>query len=332
MERRALSQLLTVFGAGTAISSAAREGIFAGGKNTLGDLLDLDEWERTVHEYGQLLTVRPAGALTKDLAADLLAVGELLKRKMAESERRRMLRVSARLSACLAIDLEAPVTSVPCVPPGPPPSMPPTSPGTPPCACGCAAGWPKRQLDRTPGERHHRFGRRGHRHRKRGAVGGVGPRSRCTRLCRGRPGRRCWSPRLPCGGRADFRAVSWRWWGTNGLRLPGDPFALVKVLRQVLVGDGRARETVARALSLYPAEAQSARSNLTLMDAAALIRAREVEAGLQQALTVVEKHPDAATAARKVLVGQILRTLPEQARQMPAARELRALASPDESF
>lgn len=89
---------------------------------------------------------------------------------------------------------------------------------------------------------------------------------------------------------------------------------------------------MARALSLYPAEAQSARSNLTLMDAAALIRAREVEAGLQQALTVVEKHPDAATAARKVLVGQILRTLPEQARQMPAARELRALASPDESF
>ncbi|MBA9002268.1 hypothetical protein [Thermomonospora cellulosilytica] len=95
----------------------------------------------------------------------------------------------------------------------------------------------------------------------------------------------------------------------------------------ILAGDSRARETVAHALDLYPSDAHGPRSNLELMDAAALIRAREVEAGLEQALTVVERHPDATTAARVVLTGQILRTLPSKARELPAARELQALTA-----
>jgi hypothetical protein len=54
--------------------------VLSGIEQALGDPLDLDTWEATVQEYAQLLVTRPAGALIEDLVADIVAVGEILKR------------------------------------------------------------------------------------------------------------------------------------------------------------------------------------------------------------------------------------------------------------
>ncbi|GAA2429414.1 hypothetical protein GCM10010191_48520 [Actinomadura vinacea] len=62
------------------------------------------------------------------------------------------------------------------------------------------------------------------------------------------------------------------------------------------------------------------------MEAAYLVRTREIDAGLQQALTAL-KDTHIATTARLTLADMVLRTLPEQARGLPAARELRELTT-----
>jgi len=328
MRRRAALQLLAALGAGAAIPPAVFETALAGIEDALGNPLDLDEWERTAHEYGQLLTVRPAGALTRDLTADLLAIGELLTRQMPDTDRQRMLRVSAALSACLAIDLG----------------------GTGDLRATRATWATAKRAADASGDTTLRVWVRGRAAQEACWTGR--PAETITALANEGIALAAGTPSPGLARAQAARAYAAATQGDTAQarvflaaaeqtfdHLPNADerrtiFAFLeshlwwsKSYVHVLTADDRARETVAGALSLYPTEAHGARSNLALMDAIALIHAREVEAGLQQALTVLEKYPDATTSGRKVLLGQVLQTLPEQARELPSARELRALAS-----
>ena len=327
MRRRAALHLLAALGAGAAIPPGVLEEVLGGVEDALGNPLDVDEWDRTVHEYGQLLMVRPAGALIKDLTADLVSVGELLKRKMAESERRRMLRVSAGLSACLAIDLgdvgevRAARTTWATAKRaadasgdtalrawvrgraaedacwiGRPASVIDSLTSE---AVAIAGGAPSAGLARAYAARTYAAVARGDVAQARSSLAET---ERVFEALLGQDGQSVFA----------FRETQMRW---------------AESYVHTLVGDNRSRETVARALDLYPPAAHGPRSNLALMDAIALIREREIDAGLQRALTTLEDHRDATTAGRAVLVGHILQALPPTARQLPAARELRALTS-----
>ncbi|WP_289008892.1 XRE family transcriptional regulator [uncultured Thermomonospora sp.] len=327
MRRRAALQLLAALGAGAAIPPAVLETALAGIEDALGNPLDLDEWDRTVHEYGQLLMVRPAGALIKDLTADIVAVGELLKRQMTESERRRLLRVSAGLSACLAIDLGDTgqiraarttwATAKHAADASGDTALRVWVRGRA-AQDACWTGRPASVIDDLISEAI--------------AISGGTPSAGLARAHTARA-----YATVAQGNVAQAHASL-----TEATRtfeaLPSQDGQSVFTFQETqlrwsesyvrtLAGDAQSRDTVARALALYPPEAHGPRSNLALMNAVALIHAREVEAGLQQALTVLEKYPDATTAGRKVLLGQVLQTLPEQARELPSARELRALAS-----
>ncbi|MFG2005710.1 hypothetical protein ACGFNU_41835 [Spirillospora sp. NPDC048911] len=92
-------------------------------------------------------------------------------------------------------------------------------------------------------------------------------------------------------------------------------------------GDKKAEVTLTQALALYPTDAVTPAGNLRLMQAAYLVRAREIDAGLQQAITTMQGHLRPVSSGTTILVGNVLRALPDQARALPAARDLRALAS-----
>ncbi|WP_233358852.1 XRE family transcriptional regulator [Thermomonospora amylolytica] len=327
VRRRAALQLLAALGAGAAIPPGALERVLGGIDDALGNPVDLDEWERTVHEYGQVLMTRPAGALIQDLTADIIAVGELLKRQLDAMERTGLLRVSASLSGLLAIDL-----------------------GDIGDQRAARVSWAtaKRAADAS-GDTELQVWVRGRAAqdacwagRPQAVITGlaaeaieIAGESPSAGLARAHAARVCLAASQGDFARAHASLAELK--RTFDL-LPQDTEQSVLAFRETqlrwaesyvytFAGDRRARDTVAHALHLYPSDAHGPRSNLELMDAAALIRAREVEAGLERALTVVERHPDATTAGRVALTGQILQMLPHKARELPAARELRALTS-----
>ena len=92
-----------------------------------------------------------------------------------------------------------------------------------------------------------------------------------------------------------------------------------------LIGDNRAEQAVSDALALYPPGTLGPVANLQVIKAMGLVKSRDIDAGLDQTLTTLHGLP--ISPARRRMAGQILRTLPDQARTLPAARELRALTS-----
>ncbi|WP_067461681.1 helix-turn-helix domain-containing protein [Actinomadura macra] len=105
MRRRTAVQVIAAFGAGTALPPHVIESVFAGIEDALGNPFDIAEWERVVHRYGLQLLAEPAGSLISGVAADITALGELLKRAGSASEKAELFRIGAGLSALLAMDL-----------------------------------------------------------------------------------------------------------------------------------------------------------------------------------------------------------------------------------
>ncbi|MGP3914285.1 helix-turn-helix domain-containing protein [Nonomuraea sp. 10N515B] len=105
MQRRAAMKLLGALAAGATIPAGSLEAALAGVERSLGirDEFDLDEWERTVWEYGQLYYSQPPGAMVSDLAADLVEVTGLLNRSRPPVQAG-LHQVCARLSALMATD------------------------------------------------------------------------------------------------------------------------------------------------------------------------------------------------------------------------------------
>ncbi len=325
VKRRAALQLITALTAGATIPPGALETVFSGIEDALGNPLDIHEWERTVHEYGQQLMTQPAGALVNGLTADVIAVGNLLQRQHGMAEAANLLRVSAGLSACLAIDL-----------------------GDSGDKRAARISWnvAKRAADAS-GDRDLRVWVRGRGAQDAAFTGR--PEGVVTELAAeaisiadGTPSAglaRAHSARIYLAvdqGDGATALESLEALKRTFAQLPAGSGAqsvlnyqesqlrLSEAYAQVATGDRRADATLAQAFRLYPSTAHGPRDNLALMQAVAQVRSREIEAGLEHAVTVLSSS-GSATAARTFLAKQLLRTLPDQARALPAAREVREL-------
>ncbi|HEY8481198.1 MAG TPA: XRE family transcriptional regulator, partial [Spirillospora sp.] len=325
MRRRAALQLLTAVSAGAVIPPGALEQILSGIDAALGNPVDLDDWDRVVQEYGQRLIQEPPGALVTGLTADIVAVGELLKRHLAEHERAGLLRVAAGLSGLLAMDL-----------------------GDVGDQRAARVTWAtaRRAADRS-GDQALRVWVRGRAAQDAAWAGR--PASVVEDLAD--------EALLIAGGTAlpgAARALAARAYlaadqgdtaaATAALddltdmfdRLPPSGGQMVLAyaepqLRwahayvQTWTGNPRAADTAQEAIAMYPAGAAGPIANLKLMQAAAMVQAREVTAGLEQALTTMQRFPP--TTARTSVAKHILRTLPSEARELSAAKELHAITT-----
>ncbi|WP_245974631.1 XRE family transcriptional regulator [Thermomonospora umbrina] len=325
MKRRVALQLLAALGAGATVPPGTIETVLGGIEDALGNPVDLDEWESVVHEYGQALITRPAGALIADLTFDIAAVGALLQRNPTGHERAGLMRVSAGLSGLLAIDL-----------------------GDVGNKRAARISWAtaKRAADAS-GDDDLRVWVRGRAAedacwaaRPTGVIGdltgeaiNIAGQTQSAGLARAHAARAYAAAiagealqaqasltdlmrtfdHLPQGAQQSVL--------TFGRAQLGWAEAYVRTV----TGDDRAQETVAQTISLYPPNARGPISNLRLMEASALVQAREVETGLQHAITTIQEAPDATTAGRTILARQILHALPSSSRTLPAARELREL-------
>ncbi|GAA4239752.1 hypothetical protein GCM10022254_61280 [Actinomadura meridiana] len=325
VKRRAALQLITALTAGAAIPPGSLEHALSGIDAALGNPLDLDEWDRTVHEYGQRFGTTPPGTFTAALTADIVAVGDLLNRRLPDSDRAGLLRVAAGLSGLLAIDLgdtgdwrAARITWA---------TARRAADGSGDQALrvwvrGRAAqdafwaGRPVSVTDDLAGEALAINGgalfpgaacalaARAYAAADQGDTATADDAlSELEALCEGLPS---------AVGRSvlGFREPQLRW-----------AESYVRTCTQ----DVRAATAVGRALALYPSQSRGAVGNLKLMQASVLVEQREVNVGLEQAITAFHASP--ATTFRSSLAGRILRTLPGEARALPAARELRAITA-----
>ncbi|WP_242613957.1 helix-turn-helix domain-containing protein [Actinomadura roseirufa] len=328
VKRRAALQIVTALAAGTAIPPRALETVLSGIDDALGNPLDLDEWEAVVHEHGQLLTARHAGALINPLTADLVAVGDLLKRHRNDSAHLGLLRVSAGLSSLLAIDL-----------------------GDVGEQRGARLSWATaRRAADASGDRDLRVWVRG-REAAEGQWSGR-PDTLVNRLAaeavaiaENRP-----SPGLAsalgaqayasakrsdhAGARTALssraKAIESQRLRTSGLSSPQllGPTSLHWREAHVLIalGDTRAATgALDQARALHSTTMSGPVSTLEMLRAFSLVKSREFAAGLEHAVTTIEAWP--LSASRRHLVGEILGSLPDKARTLPAAQELRTLTA-----
>ncbi|MFF5261887.1 XRE family transcriptional regulator [Actinomadura viridis] len=327
VKRRAALQLLAAFGAGTAVPPGVLEQVLSGVEEALGNPLDIDEWERVVDEHARRIARQPAGALVPELAPDIIAVGELLKKGLSAAERTGLLRVSGGLSALLAIDL-----------------------GDVGDKRAARVSWTttKRIADAS-GDRDLRVWVRGRAAEE--ACWAERPSkvisdltTEAVEIADGSP-----SPGLvrahaaraylaaARGDRSQADSALSDLHRTFGKLTPSanapSPFTFreshlrwAETYVHAMLGDDRGTTTLDRALALYTPTSFRAVLNLELMRAAMLVKDRDIDTGLQHAVTIIERWPHEKSAGRRVLSNQILRTLPEKARTLPAARELHALA------
>ncbi len=325
MERRAAMRLLAALSAGAAIPPGILDTIMAGVDRATGEF-GLDEWERTVWEYGYRLVSGTVGALVPSLSADLGEVGRLLDHTHNPGARAGLLRVSAQLAFLLGQDL---------------------------INLGhMDAGWRSfrtaRRAADASGDSYLSTWIRGRE--ARAAYWAGEPAPIVLRLCEDAqragsatglaPAHEARSYALAAAGDAPGalaalndhaeaferlpRSVTSDRLSTWGLAQGGvlwtDAYA------HALTGNpGEALRAADRALALYPSERWSETANIRLIQAYSLIRDREVSEGLGHAAAVVQGPP--ITPARRMITGQILAALPDKAKTLPAARELRALTS-----
>ncbi|MFI0446804.1 XRE family transcriptional regulator [Actinomadura sp. 6N118] len=330
VKRRAALQLITALGAGAAIPPGALETVLSGITDALGNPLDIDEWDANVHEYGQVLPTRPAGALVQDLTADLIAVGQLLERPHSEQDRAGLMRVSAGLSGLLAIDL-----------------------GDAGDQRAARVAWStaSRAADAS-GDRDLRVWVRG-RAAQDAAMAGrpavtvirlagdaikIADSAPSTGLARAYAARSYAATQQGDTAQAhDALAALTQTFDrlpdstgrqTNPLSYGATQLLWAKAYVRALTGDRTADETVDQALALYPRSATAPIINLSLMRAALLVKTGEIDTGLEHAIKNLQHNQGRVmTAAGRTITQKIVAALPHQARSLPAAQELRALTA-----
>ena len=103
MDRRTLLQLTSAVGINAAATAA-----FAASFTDLDDALterahtNADQWQSTTWEYAQKIWVAPPGALIGDLASDVMALGAALKREGRPQVRRELLRAGSEICTYMA--------------------------------------------------------------------------------------------------------------------------------------------------------------------------------------------------------------------------------------
>ncbi|MFC5747372.1 XRE family transcriptional regulator [Actinomadura rugatobispora] len=326
VKRRAALQLLAAIGTGASVPPGVLEELLSGVDHVLGRTADVEEWEQTVRDYGHQIYRRPFDALIPDLIADIVAVGELLKKGRPPREQAGLLRVSAGLTGVLAETL---------------------------CNVGedraARRTWSTaRRAADASGDRELRVWVRG-RAAQHVSWAGNSHHAVMTmvddaaHIANGTP----FSGLARGYAAGAYQAASQ---GDNVTahksldmlkrtfeqlpRSSSEPTVLDFQESQLLwseayvrtiSGDRRAVTAVENARALYPSTARVPITNLDLMRAIDLVKSGEVREGLDLAVTSLTDRPRPVLATRQ-LVGQVLSTLPEPARTLPAARDLRALS------
>jgi len=327
VRRRAALQLLAALGAGAAIPPSALETTLAGIEKALGNPLDLDEWERAVREYAYLINRTPVGTYLGDLIADVIAVGRLLDQGQPDAVRTGVLRISAGLSALLAIEL-----------------------GDVGNRRGARLAWgTARRAADASGDRELQVWVRAREaeealwagappadiHALTAEAAAIADGKPCSGLPRVHAVRACLAAesgdrttahremavlndvfeRLPEGITSDPSTFGW---GPSRLRWN-------EAYVYTLTGDDRGMAAVDEAIALYPPGTLGPVANLHMIRAMGLLRDREIDAALDTSVTTLQRLP--ISPARRHMTNQILQALPDKARELPSARELRALAS-----
>ncbi|WP_131736222.1 helix-turn-helix transcriptional regulator [Actinomadura roseirufa] len=334
VKRRATLQIISAIAAGTVIPPRALENILSGVQDALGNPLNLDAWEAAVHEHGRLLELRPIGDVIGALLTDLVAVGDLLKRHGGTPATSGLFRVSAGLSGMLAIKM--------------------SDFGDQRAA---RLSWTNaRQAADASGDQDLRVWVRGRAAQEAfwAQQSGEVVTELATEAIEVAAGR-------PSGGLAGaYSARAFAAAEQGDVRQV--PVALAELKRTVdrlpeprgllartpldfrepqlhwtdsyahsRIGAKKAEATITRAHAAYPATSFVPRANLSVMRAAVLVKERDVDSGLNEAVTTLRSQFEAEVGnipwARR-LGRNVLDALPEKARALPAARELHALSSP----
>ncbi|QXJ21634.1 XRE family transcriptional regulator [Actinomadura graeca] len=328
VKRRAALRLFTATSAGTAVPAGVMEEIFSGVDRALDHTVNVDEWDQAVHEYGQRITARSAGALIQNLVADVITVGQLLERTHVPSDRAGLMRVSAGLSGLLAVELDDVGDDR---------------------AARISWNIARRAADAS-GNRDVRVWIRGRAAQagyrvERSDQAVINLTDEAIRIADGRPSaglarahaaRACLAAERGDGEgalaaiektRETFETLPQGTDGQTTLSFSESQLLGAETFVFVHLGDKRASAALEHALALYPPKAQTSITSLQMMRAASLVKARDIDSGLQHAVTVIQDRRDAVKAGTRLLARQILHMLPDQARALPAARELRALMS-----
>ncbi|GGM82789.1 hypothetical protein GCM10010106_31880 [Thermopolyspora flexuosa] len=335
MERRAAMQFLAALGTTAVVPPSAIQAILSEVNRAIGDRgdFDLDDWDRTVWEYGFRTNSGPLGALIGELTADIVQVKRLLDDNPTPSERAGLLRIIAGLNQILAGELTHMQE---------------------PSAARRAHATARRAADAS-GDRDLRVAVRAG-HAWNAYALGEHPRIVLRRLddaihiANGAPSAGLANAyatrafvlavqadagdgdkdaavdalhnlhdvfeRLPASATEDEVSI----WGfaERALRFSeAHTFALTGRRRE-------AEQAISQAFALYPPELVHGLANLRLIQAYTLVRQNDIPQGLDHAMATVQDVP--ITPARRRITGQVINALPEKARSLPAARELHALA------
>ncbi|WP_271216661.1 helix-turn-helix domain-containing protein [Streptosporangium carneum] len=333
MERRALLQLLTALGYGSAIPMSALETIFSHAESVIGghENTNLEEWEESVFEYGFLYVTRPPGSLISSATTDFVEISRLLTISQTPVMRSGLLRISAQLAALLGMefsDIGEKNASL--------------------------RSWrlARRAADATE-DRELRVW--------------VRVREASYAFWTGRPGSitsRLIDDAVQIGDRTPSaslaRALSVKATvSASGGDTEATRTALTDLQRayeripdrrresplwsfserrmhwgqaypSALIGDTtEATKAVERSLALCPADYRADIAELKLIQALSLAHDRDVTTSLDIATAATEGQP--LGASRRRILGQIVDALPEKARALPAARDLHVLAASGQS-
>lgn len=332
MYRRAAMRLISALSAGATLPLGALETVLAGLDRTFGlrSELSVEDWDEVAWEYGHALVTVPSTQVAADLAVDLMEIRHALDNARSPRVRADLRRVTARLSAALAMalgdiqehrgqrrawrtarhaadasgDLDLRVwvrarEAHNARAANRPPQVAVTLTDD---AIGLAAGRPSVGLAQAFANRAVSLGRLGD---------GTGARAALRELNQvfgALPGSMV---RTPLWGWRECNLRNTEAWTYAYL---GDP-----------AGAGPA---VDRALALRIADERYNQANDRFARAMYLVRGRQVADGLDHALDILAQAAPRHRPGLLRLIRRLLDALPdEKARALPAARELRALAA-----
>jgi len=332
MERRSLLRLLSVLGPGAAIPASTIDALHSGLRQITGAVLDatVDDWEQIAWDYAQGVWTDLSGSRSADLAADIHDLSRRLKLVQTPAERAALLRVYAQLSAFLAIDL--PLIAGPRV---------------------CWRAWSAaRAAADASGDRDLAVWVRAEEaaesfYMKRPGSAVDNLLDEAIHMANGHP-----SLGLAQALKNRVRRLADQGHAESADRAVGELLDVYAALPSSVTSENisvwgmlpadvqwaeawahlkrgapkQATPLIEQAIADSPVERVGGRANLSLVRAWTLVQDRDVTEGLDHAVQVAQPLP--VTPARRRIIGEVLAALPEKARALPAARELRALASP----
>ncbi|TDD79966.1 hypothetical protein [Actinomadura rubrisoli] len=326
MERRALLQLLAVLAPGAAVPAAHLEALRSALERALGirDEFTVEDWEQAVADHAYSIRVMPPAALVGVLSSDIADVGHALDHR-PDLDRPTLQRVSAQLAALMAMALDE-------------------------LDDPHEFRWWRtaHRAAARAGDRHLEVYTRGRQalctQRRPGALQGA---DQAIELAKNRPSAglaEAYATRAWILARAGDRPGAHRalrdldeLYGRLPVEVTGDQAAIWGWPQQRYADVRTGVRLNLRDPSLYDELPKRPKSRVgprgqaggDLKTAWARINAGDVNEGLSDAAEAVSLlPPEHRTVAMRYLVGGVYRALPdEKARALPAARELRALAS-----